>query len=173
MINAPDVRRGRARCHCQIANAVDLHCHYGLDALESEQEQYRSGVPAIDAAREAETAGDAALVLKSHTFPSVSVAEEHRQEGAVAASSAGSAPTTPSGTRCVCRRVGPALGARSVVAYARQRDGLQTPPASPRHTSRPREGRRRRRRRCPPFVKSPSWLATPGAILGHRTHFGG
>jgi hypothetical protein len=60
----------------RIANAVDLHCHCGLDALESEQGISTGlGVPAVDAAREAADSGYAALVLKSHTFPSVSVAE--------------------------------------------------------------------------------------------------
>ncbi|MDZ4828332.1 MAG: DUF6282 family protein [Actinomycetota bacterium] len=51
-----------------LAGAADLHCHFGPDAHRERS------VDAFEAAREAAAAGHRALVLKSHDFPTASLA---------------------------------------------------------------------------------------------------
>ncbi len=53
-----------------IEGAVDLHCHFGPESVVGT----RHAVDAFEAARDAAELGFAALVLKSHDFPSNSVA---------------------------------------------------------------------------------------------------
>src|SRR3954469_7430264 len=51
-----------------LAGAADLHCHFGPDAHRERS------VDAYQAAREAAAAGHRAIVLKSHDFPTASLA---------------------------------------------------------------------------------------------------
>jgi hypothetical protein len=51
-----------------LAGAADLHCHFGPDAHRERS------VDAFEAAREAAAAGHRAVVLKSHDFPTASLA---------------------------------------------------------------------------------------------------
>ncbi|MGQ0824984.1 MAG: DUF6282 family protein [Actinomycetota bacterium] len=51
-----------------LAGATDLHCHFGPDAHRERS------VDAFEAAREAAAAGHRAVVLKSHDFPTASLA---------------------------------------------------------------------------------------------------
>src|SRR6478736_10559596 len=51
-----------------LSGAADLHCHFGPDAHRERS------VDAFEAAREAAAAGHRALVLKSHDFPTASLA---------------------------------------------------------------------------------------------------
>jgi uncharacterized protein DUF6282 len=51
-----------------LAGAADLHCHFGPDAHRARS------VDAFEAAREAADAGHRAIVLKSHEFPTASLA---------------------------------------------------------------------------------------------------
>jgi Family of unknown function (DUF6282) len=51
-----------------LTGAADLHCHFGPDAHRERS------VTAVDAARDAAAAGHAALVLKSHDYPTAGVA---------------------------------------------------------------------------------------------------
>ncbi len=53
-----------------LEGAVDLHCHFGPESVVGT----RHAVDALEAARDAAELGFAALVLKSHDFPSNSVA---------------------------------------------------------------------------------------------------
>ncbi len=59
----------------QIANAIDLHCHYGPDTMGGTLDAASGhGVTALEASREAAASGLAALVLKSHSFASPALA---------------------------------------------------------------------------------------------------
>jgi hypothetical protein len=58
----------------RIENAIDLHCHFGPDVVGGPHEP-QVGVNALDAAREARDSGHRAIVLKSHSFPSVQLAQ--------------------------------------------------------------------------------------------------
>ena len=51
-----------------VTGAADLHCHFGPDAHRERS------VDALDAARDAATAGHAAVVLKSHDYPTAALA---------------------------------------------------------------------------------------------------
>jgi hypothetical protein len=51
-----------------LRGAVDLHCHFGPDAHRARS------VDAFEAARDAAAAGHAALVLKSHDYPTAALA---------------------------------------------------------------------------------------------------
>ena len=51
-----------------LTGAADLHCHFGPDAHRERS------VDALDAARDAAAAGHAALVLKSHDYPTAALA---------------------------------------------------------------------------------------------------
>jgi hypothetical protein len=51
-----------------LTGAADLHCHFGPDAHRERS------VDALDAARDAATAGHAAVVLKSHDYPTAALA---------------------------------------------------------------------------------------------------
>ncbi|MGH7856688.1 MAG: DUF6282 family protein [Candidatus Binatia bacterium] len=51
-----------------LSGAADLHCHFGPDAHRERS------VDALEAAREAAAAGHAALVLKSHDYPTAALA---------------------------------------------------------------------------------------------------
>jgi hypothetical protein len=53
-----------------LDGAIDLHCHFGPESVIG----VRHSVDAFEAARDAATLGFAAIVLKSHDFPSNSVA---------------------------------------------------------------------------------------------------
>ncbi len=57
----------------KIEAAVDLHCHYGPDFINPAH-QMQFSVTAIQAAQEAANAGFAAIVLKSHDFPTAALA---------------------------------------------------------------------------------------------------
>jgi len=52
-----------------LTGAADLHCHFGPDA------QRERSVDALGAARDAAAAGHAAVVLKSHDYPTADLAE--------------------------------------------------------------------------------------------------
>jgi Family of unknown function (DUF6282) len=62
----------------QIENSIDLHCHFGPDSIGGKSIEIgldlRNGIPAIESAREAVAAGQAGVVLKSHSFASPSLA---------------------------------------------------------------------------------------------------
>src|SRR3989442_3641491 len=51
-----------------LTGAADLHCHFGPDAHRERS------VTALEAAREAAAAGHAAIVLKSHDYPTAALA---------------------------------------------------------------------------------------------------
>jgi len=51
-----------------LTGAADLHCHFGPDAHRERS------VDALDAARDAASAGHAAVVLKSHDYPTAALA---------------------------------------------------------------------------------------------------
>lgn len=51
-----------------LTGAADLHCHFGPDAHRARS------VDALDAARDAAAAGHAAVVLKSHDYPTAALA---------------------------------------------------------------------------------------------------
>jgi Family of unknown function (DUF6282) len=57
-----------------LTGAADLHCHFGPDARRARS------VDAFEAAREAADAGHRALVLKSHDFPTASLAWAVQQD---------------------------------------------------------------------------------------------
>jgi hypothetical protein len=59
----------------QLDGAIDLHCHFGPESVVGTPHS----VDAFDAARDAEDHGFAAIVLKSHDFPSNAVAYAVRQ----------------------------------------------------------------------------------------------
>ena len=56
------------RMSVDLGGAADLHCHFGPDAHRERS------VDAFQAAREAAAAGHRAVVLKSHDFPTASLA---------------------------------------------------------------------------------------------------
>lgn len=58
----------------RIIDAIDLHCHFGPDALGGPFQPMEHSVSALDAAREALASGHKALVLKSHSFASPALA---------------------------------------------------------------------------------------------------
>ena len=51
-----------------LTGAADLHCHFGPDAHRERS------VDALEAARDATAAGHAAVVLKSHDYPTAALA---------------------------------------------------------------------------------------------------
>src|SRR5438105_12956751 len=51
-----------------LTGAADLHCHFGPDAHRERS------VDAMEAARDAAAAGHAAVVLKSHDYPTAALA---------------------------------------------------------------------------------------------------
>jgi Family of unknown function (DUF6282) len=61
-----------------VENAIDLHCHFGPDTLGGNSIELgldgRKGTPALESARAAVAAGQAGVVLKSHSFTSVVLA---------------------------------------------------------------------------------------------------
>jgi hypothetical protein len=57
----------------KVEGAIDLHCHYGPDFIIPGH-NLQPSVTAIAAAREAADAGFAAIVLKSHDFPTAALA---------------------------------------------------------------------------------------------------
>jgi hypothetical protein len=57
----------------KLEGAIDLHCHYGPDFINRGQ-PIQFAVTAVQAATEAAQAGLAAIVLKSHDFPTPAVA---------------------------------------------------------------------------------------------------
>ena len=60
----------------RVANAIDLHCHYGPDTSGADLSRVMTnyGVTALEAVREAAASGHAAIVLKSHSFASPALA---------------------------------------------------------------------------------------------------
>jgi hypothetical protein len=58
----------KSRDAVDLTGAADLHCHFGPDAHRERS------VDALEAARDAATAGHAALVLKSHDYPTPALA---------------------------------------------------------------------------------------------------
>jgi hypothetical protein len=54
--------------HVDLTGAADLHCHFGPDAHRERS------VDALEAARDAAAAGHAAVVLKSHDYPTPALA---------------------------------------------------------------------------------------------------
>jgi hypothetical protein len=64
----------------RIADAIDMHCHFGPDTLggDADAETGRA-VSGVDAAREALASGHRALVLKSHSFASPITAAQIEQ----------------------------------------------------------------------------------------------
>ena len=73
-----------------LTGAADLHCHFAPDAHRERS------VDALEAARDASAARHAALVLKSHDYPTAALASVVDQIVDACASSAGSAATTRS-----------------------------------------------------------------------------
>lgn len=64
----------------RIANAIDLHCHFGPDTIGGTLNAgHAHSVTAVEAAREAHACGHAALVLKSHSFASPALANNIEQ----------------------------------------------------------------------------------------------
>jgi hypothetical protein len=57
----------------KLEGAIDLHCHYGPDFINPSH-NIQASVTAIQAAQEAAEAGFAAIVLKSHDFPTAALA---------------------------------------------------------------------------------------------------
>lgn len=57
----------------RIENAIDMHCHFGPDAIKGVAMAHH-GVTAVQAAREARDSGHRGLVLKSHSFASPQLA---------------------------------------------------------------------------------------------------
>ncbi len=57
----------------KLEGAIDLHCHYGPDFIGRDH-AINYAVTALQAATEAAQAGIAAIVLKSHDFPTPAVA---------------------------------------------------------------------------------------------------
>ena len=57
----------------RVEGAIDLHCHYGPDFIQANHNMQFS-VTAIQAAQQAAEAGFAAIVLKSHDFPTAALA---------------------------------------------------------------------------------------------------
>jgi hypothetical protein len=58
----------------KLEGAIDLHCHYGPDFIINPAHNVQASVTAIQAAQEAAEAGFAAIVLKSHDFPTAALA---------------------------------------------------------------------------------------------------
>jgi hypothetical protein len=58
----------------KLEGAIDLHCHYGPDFIINPAHIAQASVTAIQAAQEAAEAGFAAIVLKSHDFPTAALA---------------------------------------------------------------------------------------------------
>jgi len=57
----------------RIENAIDMHCHFGPDAIKGGPIGHH-GVTAVQAAREARDTGHRGVVLKSHSFASPQIA---------------------------------------------------------------------------------------------------
>jgi predicted TIM-barrel fold metal-dependent hydrolase len=57
----------------KLEGAIDLHCHYGPDFINPAH-NLQPSVTALQAAQEAAQAGFAAIVLKSHDFPTAALA---------------------------------------------------------------------------------------------------
>jgi hypothetical protein len=69
------LREDRTMSRINLEGAIDLHCHYGPESVIGT----RHSVDAAQAAREAAAHGFAAIVLKSHDFPSNAVAHAVQQ----------------------------------------------------------------------------------------------
>jgi hypothetical protein len=63
----------------RIAEIIDLHCHFGPDAIVGPVRSDDHAVTGIDAAREALASGHRAIVLKSHSFASPALAAQIAQ----------------------------------------------------------------------------------------------
>jgi hypothetical protein len=66
----------------RVPNAIDLHCHFGPDTLgggAKDPLRDKVSITALEAAREAADHGQAALVLKAHSFASPVVARTIEQ----------------------------------------------------------------------------------------------
>jgi len=63
----------------RIENAIDMHCHFGPDAIKGAAMGQHS-VTALEAAREVRDTGHRGLVLKSHSFASPQIAENIAHE---------------------------------------------------------------------------------------------
>ncbi len=62
-------------CALRVQNAIDLHCHAGPDTIGGDLNVVDAhSVNGVVAARDALESGHAAVVLKSHSFPSVQLA---------------------------------------------------------------------------------------------------
>jgi len=57
----------------KLEGAIELHCHYGPDFIQRDH-TFQHAVTAMQAATEAAEAGMAAIVLKSHDFPTAALA---------------------------------------------------------------------------------------------------
>ncbi|WP_221214333.1 DUF6282 family protein [Sphingobium fontiphilum] len=60
----------------RIVDAIDLHCHFGPDAVGGPLRPDDHRVAGLDAAREALASGHRAIVLKSHSFLSPALAAQ-------------------------------------------------------------------------------------------------
>jgi hypothetical protein len=58
----------------RVENAIDMHCHFCPDVFGAGPENSPEGFNPLEAARFAQESGHRAVVLKSHSFPSVQVA---------------------------------------------------------------------------------------------------
>lgn len=57
-----------------LEGAVDMHCHFGPEPLVERITHVPHSVDPVEAVREADELGMAALVLKAHEFPSTTTA---------------------------------------------------------------------------------------------------
>ncbi|HET9630304.1 MAG TPA: DUF6282 family protein [Novosphingobium sp.] len=63
----------------RVENAIDMHCHFGPDAIKGDMVGHH-GVTAVQAAREARDTGHRGVVLKSHSFASPQLAASLAEE---------------------------------------------------------------------------------------------
>lgn len=63
----------------RIVDAIDLHCHFGPDTVGPPGGHGFEAISGVDAAREALASGHRAVVLKSHSFASPSLAAQIEQ----------------------------------------------------------------------------------------------
>ena len=69
----------RAMSSLRVVDAIDLHCHFGPDIVGPPSGHAFEAVSGADAAREALACGHRAIVLKSHSFASPSLAAQIEQ----------------------------------------------------------------------------------------------
>lgn len=101
----------------RIENAIDLHCHFGPDALNGRSMGGGGhAVTALEAAREARDSGHRALVLKSHSFASPQLAATLAGEVEGLALFGGVCTDQPSGGLNV-EGVGTALGLGAKIVW--------------------------------------------------------